>query len=756
MISTTTRPSTDFIFWDGQQLASQRGLPIAFDVETEMITDDRVIPRLALATASDGHQHVIIHPDRLGDFLHRHRNAFFVGHNVQFDFWVVHQHLAATTNQAQRVLWDACHEGRLLDTMILDMLIQLATGAYRVAANQGGSNDKKVYPANLAAVAANYISLVPNKDDPYRERFGELIGLSVDQLRQADPGFFHYATLDALVTQRLYPALTQTAYELMQDYGYRRAAQHYDIHPEAIDRYGYLSEVIQVKASVVLSHMFRQGVTLDQAGVDRLVVDLRGRMEELTSELRRDYPEVLETKRDGTLKLTPQSRTPSLGEKRLTDMLSRVADELRQHAGPIEIPQSDGKTGGISRSAKAWAKYREHHRFLQVWTEMKVIEKQLGFLTRINAPILHCQYGLLTRTGRTSCAKPRDGHIPGVNLQQIPKDKVFRDLFVPRNGDDRLLIADYSAIELRTLAAVCLARFGRSKLAEVIREGVDPHAFTAAAIQGLALEDFLALKHTDPDGFRQKRQAAKAINFGVPGGMGTKSLRQYAKANYGVSLSEEEADEFRAKLISEVYPELNDRDGYLADPSMRSLSRHLGVPESALWDAFDRSGDRRSDAARGVAKVIGGWSKASPKYQQGVWVKLHHLCRTWATTNAEVLQALESRCGSPALHDRFYHQRVAALTGRIRDGVGFTDSKNTPFQSLAADGNKLALWNLLYAGYDVYGFVHDEILVNLPAGNSETDAQQVVAIMKKSMEEVLHGVPAECAWIVSDRWAKPD
>jgi hypothetical protein len=746
----------EIVFWDGQKLTSQRDLPIALDVETTLIEDERIVPQLALAVASDGHHHVVIHPDRLGEFLQQHRREYFVGHNIQFDFWVVDQFLAANADTAQRILWTACHEGRLLDTMVLDMLIQLGSGAYRVAAGQGGSQEGRVYPANLAVVATDYLSTVPDKDDPYRCRFGELVGLAVDQMRQADPAFFRYALMDAVVTHRLYPALTQKAHELMAGYGFKPNARLYEIHPDAIGRYGYLSELIQVKASIVLSYMYRQGVTVDHANVGQLVDTLRQRVDELTLELQRDYPEALEFGRDGNVKLTPQSQTPSFGERRLLEMLARVTDEIGQQGEPIDAPRSDGKKGGISRSMKRWLPYRERHRFLDIWIEMKAIEKQLGFLSRLDAPVLHCRYGLLTRTGRTSCSKPRDASIPGINLQQMPKDRAFRDLFVPRTPNDRLLIADYAAIELRTLGAVCRSRFGRSRLAEVISQGVDPHAFTAAAIQGMPFEEFLALKHADPGTFRQKRQAAKAINFGVPGGLGARSLREYAETNYGVVLTEKEAGEFRSKLITEVYPELNDQDGYLAALSMNALSRNLGVPETILWDTFDRSGKRNFIAARGVEKVVAGSSQASNYYQQRVWSGLEQLCRAGTNANPKAVQAISARLGSESLYQTLYHQKAASLTGRIRDGVGFTDSKNTPFQSLAADGSKLALWNLLFAGYDVYGFVHDEILVNLPANHAEVAAPQVVAIMKSSMEEVLFGIPADCAWVVSDRWAKPD
>lgn len=108
-----------------------------------------------------------------------------------------------------------------------------------------------------------------------------------------------------------------------------------------------------------------------------------------------------------------------------------------------------------------------------------------------------------------------------------------------------------------------------------------------------------------------------------------------------------------------------------------------------------------------------------------------------------------------SLYERLYHQKIATLTGRIRNGVGHTDSKNTPFQSLAADGAKLALWNLLYQDYDVYGFVHDEILVSISAATADEEAGRIEQIMLDSMAMVLGGIPTECKWVVSDYWAKP-
>jgi DNA polymerase I-like protein with 3'-5' exonuclease and polymerase domains len=99
---------------------------------------------------------------------------------------------------------------------------------------------------------------------------------------------------------------------------------------------------------------------------------------------------------------------------------------------------------------------------------------------------------------------------------------------------------------------------------------------------------------------------------------------------------------------------------------------------------------------------------------------------------------------------------AATLTGRLRAGVGYTEAKNTPFQSLCADGAKLALWRLRYVGFKPYAFVHDEILVSLPSDTTGEPAMRVRRIMESAMEEVMgHGIPAECDAVVAGHWKKP-
>src|SRR5262249_39342544 len=152
----------------------------------------------------------------------------------------------------------------------------------------------------------------------------------------------------------------------------------------------------------------------------------------------------------------------------------------------------------------------------------------------------------------------------------------------------------------RTLAAVCEARFGFSRLGETIRGGTDPHCHTAAIFLGMALGDFLALADVEDeveiDGAKQKkkgyhykrhRQHAKPVNFGVPGGLGSPGLVDYARNTYKVALTLEQAKEKRDRLINEIYPELNERDGYLADGAMAALARSLQARLDDCWEAFD-------------------------------------------------------------------------------------------------------------------------------------------------------------------------
>lgn len=136
---------------------------------------------------------------------------------------------------------------------------------------------------------------------------------------------------------------------------------------------------------------------------------------------------------------------------------------------------------------------------------------------------IHANYNQCwTTTGRFSCSDP--------NLQQLPADKTVRACFMAEPGN-KLVIADYSQIELRVAAEIARDQ----RMVSAYRNSEDLHTLTASLITGKPREEVT----------KQDRQKAKAANFGLLYGQGPPGFQKYAKNNYGVEMSLEEATEFR-------------------------------------------------------------------------------------------------------------------------------------------------------------------------------------------------------------------
>jgi hypothetical protein len=729
--------------WDGRPLTVHGYL--AFDTETEVPPDDLTVPRLALAAAcAGGDASGLVHPDQLGAFILAHPRARWVFHHVAFDFWVVDRHLRDRgEGEARRAWWDACDSNRMSDTMLLDQLIELAR------------RDADPRPRDLAAVGQLYARLEITKDDPYRERYGEILG---KDWAEVEEGFFAYAIKDPIVTYHTYRKMVLEAERLVDEHGRHSP----DLHGDAIARFGLLTEAVQVKGAVALAAVSRAGMHLDPDRVRATESDLRARLGESLTTLRPLCPGLFKTRTDRktgevTLRVTAGSGAPSRSNAALQAELARASERIAQTTGrPPAIPRTKK---GLSQSVKVWAEHAGTDPFLRAWVGYEELSKLCQFFAGLRAPVVHPRYRVLLRTGRTACSGP--------NIQQVPRDARFRRAFVPRPGH-LLLAVDYSAIELRTLAAVCLKRYGRSVLADVFRRGVDPHCYTAAMILGVPLEEFTRWKGDDTETavngvrkplrthFKEARQAAKPINFGVPGGLGAASLVAYARQTYGVAMTLEQARAFRTRLITEVYPELG---LYLAEDGMGLLACNLGVPVPDLWAAFDPEGARAPWITAGVRNVARGRSHNaqgkpySPRYVDGVWRALVRLCQ-----DPGLRPVLECRRGDEALAGRLFGSGVVTLTGRVRAGVRYSQCRNTPFQGLAADGAKLALWRLIREGFVVTGFVHDEVLVELPSRGGSVplaEVERVEAILREAMGSVLGGgIPVECEAALATCWSK--
>jgi DNA polymerase I len=174
---------------------------------------------------------------------------------------------------------------------------------------------------------------------------------------------------------------------------------------------------------------------------------------------------------------------------------------------------------------------------VQAVLEYRRVRKALTFTQALPTHVhptmgrIHATYWQLgAATGRFSCSDP--------NLQQIPRTAAFRRCFIAPPGS-RLVIADYSQIELRVMAELS----GDPRLLAAYRAGDDLHTLTAALLLDKPLAQVT----------RAERQAAKAVNFGLLYAMGAEGLQGYAQQTYGVTLTVEEAQRFRARFFA-AYP----------------------------------------------------------------------------------------------------------------------------------------------------------------------------------------------------------
>jgi len=250
----------------------------------------------------------------------------------------------------------------------------------------------------------------------------------------------------------------------------------------------WLYQQLEQPLSAVLARMEARGISLDTEYLLQLSEELGKEISYLEAEIHRlagrpfnvNSRDQLEVILYDELKLSP-------GRKTQTGRRSTAASALEELQGQHEI---------IERILS----YRELTKLKNTYLDPlpRLLHPKTGRLhTRFN------QTG--TATGRLSSVDP--------NLQNIPiRTKIgrrIRKAFRAAPGM-KLVVADYSQIELRVLAHLS----GDENLIRVFREGKDIHAQTAAWMFGLDLDQVGG----------EQRRAAKTINFGVLYGMSAHRL----------------------------------------------------------------------------------------------------------------------------------------------------------------------------------------------------------------------------------------
>lgn len=371
-----------------------------------------------------------------------------------------------------------------IDISCTIVLAQMVERALVPAFEYDEEDDKASRGFGLAAVSKKYL------------------GLDIDKtLQDSDWGAKQltdqqivYASLDAVLTKRLYDILHSKVVELGMEKAWK----------------------VTKACAKVVREMQWEGMQVDEVAHDALMAE----WELETSATSRVLEEVMP-------RINPNSG------KQLGEWLEKNAS--------LTILQSWPRTskGAYSFSNKALQEFRSSTA-INALCEHKTIAKKISSfglsLREATHPLtgrIHAQYNeAATASGRFSCSNP--------NLQNQPREKKFRAIFVPAEGA-KLIICDFNAIEPRVQGEL-----SRDKnLLEAFKTGADLYKALASKPLHKPVEQ---IDDTE-------RKIYKAAVLGLSYGMGPAKLQAYIYGASKLKVSLEECQQIWTDYHTKMVPE---------------------------------------------------------------------------------------------------------------------------------------------------------------------------------------------------------
>ncbi len=545
----------------------RRGV-VAFDTETSLIRPACLAPELVVVTYQrPGSSPQIVHVSdpRCEELLREWltSDVLIVGHNVAYDLAVVASRFPALLP----LIFKAYEEDRVTDTQLREQLIDVARGTYR-----GKLNDRKVWTTHgytLEELAKRCAGIQLLKDG-WRMSYAEFLNTPLSRwparAREVQAAARpRVAELDSRIANDNDKALIKERDGLLEMInGDPERCSTYPLDDARATLAVYLA---QEKHVAYLADQYRQaraafwlhlssawGLRTDEAGVDIL----RSETEESLGEREAELIAAGLVREDGTrdTKAAKAWMIRVCREERLT---LRRTDGHAESSEKCKDADGNSLPGGhedcvehVSLDSDACKAANDH--VLEAYADASELKKVLtndveALAKGVRYPV-HTRYGL-AETGRTTSSKP--------NIQNLRRKAGIREAFVPRPGKV-FAAADYPQLELYTLAQCCVSWLGRSKLADALNEGLDPHLAMAAQIVGYDYTTAKACLEAGDEEIDNARQTAKVANFGFPGGLGIAKLCLFAKKTYGVHLTETQARRLKDQWLA-TWPEMR---GYFA------------------------------------------------------------------------------------------------------------------------------------------------------------------------------------------------
>jgi DNA polymerase-1 len=531
------------------------GSVISFDCETHLIAPGLLAPPLVCvqwATLAGPKYPQLKHRDHARAIIVAWlaSDGVLVGHNVAFDMAVN----AAQWPELLPAIFAKYDRDQVTDTKIREQLIMIARGQFRSWEDDEG----ELHPVKYALSDCMQRHFgQPLKKEGWRlfyrafdgtpdlacweicaSAFQSLCrqGLIPDWVRESPdamkalPGLLAADPAEA----RLY-ALEDARATLALHQSQERVAAGMADYPGVLD-----DQYRQARAAFALHLSSCWGIHTDPDAVETLATKLNTRFEELKADLQSEG--IIRANGTADTKAARAAMVQACAEESLPVLMTK-GGVFGPNGAQSSPPQ-------VSLSAEACGRFDEFSvigQYSEFLTVRKTLSNDIKMLRSGTEIPIQPRYDLAD-TGRTRAAKP--------NIQAINRGEGIRDCFVPRPGTV-FIQGDFESLELHTLAQWCLTVIGRSALAEALNKKIDVHSLTGAQMSGVPYDEIMSLKKTGDARIKDIRQGAKAVNFGLPGGLGAKKLARYAKVQYDVNMTVEEGIAAKAVWLG-LYPEMNE------------------------------------------------------------------------------------------------------------------------------------------------------------------------------------------------------
>ena len=341
------------------------------------------------------------------------------------------------------------------------------------------------------------------------------------ELQNAQWGGFNPESVQKVLKQLNFNALLQRLDEIQ---GFEKLKKEKLSAPSVLQRkQELLDEVEQAYSDGILSEEIYK--------LEKELVDIVIKMEEKGIGIDKKALAKLEIELDNKLKITEQEIYKLAGQEFNINSPVQLSEILfgKLAIGTKGVKKTKG--GKISTAAGELENLSGEHKIIDLILQQRELQKLLStYLKPLGSfadknQKLHTTFKPLgTATGRMSSKNP--------NLQNVPirgewGNKV-REAFCAQEGK-KFLICDYSQIELRITAHLS----GDENMINAFHKGEDIHVNTAAYIFGVEKEKVDATM----------RYRAKALNFGIIYGIGSKAFAKSAE------ISIEEAREFMQRYF---------------------------------------------------------------------------------------------------------------------------------------------------------------------------------------------------------------